>query len=50
LLRWIHDLGSRDFGLDELAVVTAMVGDEWEETCQDVTTDNSGYSTMRNTV
>jgi hypothetical protein len=28
LLRWIHDPGSRDFELHEVAVVTAMVGDE----------------------
>ncbi|MGY4101973.1 hypothetical protein ACW2Q0_20850 [Nocardia sp. R16R-3T] len=37
LLRWIFDPESRDFDLAELCVVTAMVGDEWEDTARDVT-------------
>ncbi|WP_280471133.1 hypothetical protein [Nocardia cyriacigeorgica] len=36
LLRWIFDPDSRDFDLAELAVITAMVGDEWEDTARDV--------------
>jgi hypothetical protein len=32
LLRWIHDPDSRDFDLSNLTVVTAMVGDEFDET------------------
>lgn len=36
LLRWINDPTSRDFQLSELAVVTAMVGDEWDVTGTDV--------------
>ena len=32
LLRWLHDPSSRDFELSELTVLTAMVGDEFQET------------------
>lgn len=32
LLRWLEDPTSRDFDLADLAVVTAMTGDEWEST------------------
>ncbi|OUS97458.1 hypothetical protein CA951_03395 [Rhodococcus sp. NCIMB 12038] len=32
LLRWLEDPTSRDFDLTDLAVVTAMTGDEWEST------------------
>ncbi|QHE73678.1 MULTISPECIES: hypothetical protein [unclassified Rhodococcus (in: high G+C Gram-positive bacteria)] len=32
LLRWLEDSTSRDFGLDELVVVSAMTGDEWDST------------------
>lgn len=37
LLRWINEPASRDFELDELTVVTAMTGDEWQQTGRDVT-------------
>ncbi|WP_199857083.1 hypothetical protein [Nocardia suismassiliense] len=37
LLRWIHDPSCRDFELDDLAVVVAMVGSEWDQTISDVT-------------
>ena len=36
LLRWLTDESSRDFQLNELAVVTAMTGDEWTSTGADV--------------
>lgn len=36
LLRWLTDPSSRDFELSELVVVTAMTGDEWEQTGADV--------------
>jgi hypothetical protein len=36
LLRWIVDPTSRDFDLADLTVVTAMTGDEWEQTGADV--------------
>ena len=36
LLRWITDPTSRDFDLAQLVVVTAMTGDEWEQTGTDV--------------
>ncbi|MGB3675861.1 MAG: hypothetical protein WA988_15620 [Candidatus Nanopelagicales bacterium] len=32
LLRWLEDPTSRDFDLTDLAVVTAMTGNEWEST------------------
>ncbi|ADK69022.1 hypothetical protein [Gordonia sp. KTR9] len=32
LLRWLEDPSSRDFDLADLAVVTAMTGNEWEST------------------
>ncbi|WP_404316439.1 hypothetical protein [Prescottella equi] len=32
LLRWIEDPTSRDFDLDDLVVITAMTGDEWDST------------------
>lgn len=32
LLRWLEDPTSRDFELEDLAIVTAMTGDEWEST------------------
>lgn len=32
LLRWLEDPTSRDFDLADLAVVTAMTGNEWEST------------------
>ena len=32
LLRWLEDPTSRDFDLDDLVVVTAMTGNEWEST------------------
>lgn len=32
LLRWLEDPTSRDFGLNELVVVSAMTGDEWDGT------------------
>lgn len=32
LLRWLEDPASRDFDLADLAVVTAMTGNEWEST------------------
>lgn len=32
LLRWLNDPASRDFELDELVVVTALTGNEWEST------------------
>ncbi|MBF6137801.1 hypothetical protein IU501_33050 [Nocardia otitidiscaviarum] len=37
LLRWIFEPDSRDFALEDLVVVTAMVGDEWADTARDVT-------------
>lgn len=36
LLRWITEPASRDFALDELVVLTAMTGSEWESTLRDV--------------
>lgn len=36
LLRWLHEPTSRDFDLDDLVVVTAMTGDEWDKTGTDV--------------
>jgi hypothetical protein len=38
LLRWINEPTSRDFDLDQLAVVTAMTGDEWDQSGVDVET------------
>ena len=35
LLRWITEPATRDFELDELVVVTAMTGSEWESTLRD---------------
>ena len=32
LLRWLEDPSSRDFDLSDLAVITAMTGNEWEST------------------
>ena len=32
ILRWLEDPSSRDFDLSELAIVTAMTGNEWERT------------------
>ena len=32
ILRWLEDPGSRDFDLADLAVITAMTGNEWEST------------------
>lgn len=32
LLRWLEDPTSRDFELNELVVVSAMTGNEWEST------------------
>lgn len=32
MLRWLEDPGSRDFDLSELAVITAMTGNEFEST------------------
>ncbi|MCC9186698.1 hypothetical protein [Mycolicibacterium mageritense] len=37
LLRWLHDPSSRDFDLDELVLITSMVGDEFAQTRIDVT-------------
>lgn len=36
LLRWIEDPTSRDFDLSQLVVVTAMTGDEWDQSGVDV--------------
>lgn len=36
LLRWLTEPESRDFDLADLVVVTAMTGDEWEQTGIDV--------------
>lgn len=36
LLRWITEPATRDFDLDELIVLTAMTGSEWESTLRDV--------------
>lgn len=36
LVRWMNEPASRDFELSELAVVTAMVGDEYDSTVQAV--------------
>lgn len=36
LLRWIHEPSSRNFELSDLAVCSAMVGDEFESVGQDV--------------
>lgn len=38
LLRWLLEPASRDFDLADLAVVTAMTGDEWAQTGIDVQT------------
>ena len=38
LLRWLLEPASRDFDLDDLVVVSAMTGDEWEKTGIDVET------------
>jgi hypothetical protein len=38
LLRWLHEPESRDFELDDLAVLTAMTGDEFADTERLVTT------------
>lgn len=35
LLRWLHEPETRDFPLDELVVITAMVGAEWPDTGDD---------------
>lgn len=32
LLRWLNEPDTRDFDLDELVVVTAILGDEWDTT------------------
>jgi len=34
LTRWLTDPSSRDFNLADLLVITAMVGDEWDQTRQ----------------
>lgn len=36
LLRWIYEPDSRDFDLDELAVISAMTGDEFDSTARDM--------------
>lgn len=38
LLRWLLEPESRDFEISDLVVVTAMTGDEWEQTGVDVET------------
>jgi hypothetical protein len=35
LLRWLLEPETRDFSLDQLVVITAMVGAEWPDTAQD---------------
>ncbi len=35
LLRWLLEPETRDFDLDQLVVITAMVGAEWPDTAQD---------------
>src|SRR5215213_2041702 len=37
ILRWLDEKGSRDFGLSDLTVITAQVGEEWDDTAEDVT-------------
>lgn len=37
LLRWLNDSTARDFDLSELTVITAQVGEEWDDTAADVT-------------
>src|SRR5262250_1190082 len=37
ILRWLNDPTSRDFDLSELTVITAQVGEEWDDTASDVT-------------
>ncbi|WP_157792806.1 hypothetical protein [Rhodococcus opacus] len=36
LLRWLEDPTSRDFELNELVVVSAMTGNQWESTRAEV--------------
>lgn len=36
ILRWLTEPSSRSFDLDDLVVVTSMVGDEWGTTARDV--------------
>ncbi len=37
LLRWANTAKARDFDLSELTVITAQVGEEWDDTCADAT-------------
>ncbi len=37
ILRWLSDPTSRDFDLSELTVITAQVGEEWDDTVSDAT-------------
>jgi hypothetical protein len=37
LLRWASTAKARDFDLSELTVITAQVGEEWDDTCADAT-------------
>jgi len=37
LLRWVSEAKARDFDLSDLTVITAQVGEEWDDTCADAT-------------